>query len=187
VQCPKDRDQEMEPGSLAHGPAAYHCPECEGNWISSVDYEDWREAGTVPHPAQVTVTAPLGESFAPALNDTRASLCPECQHYLSRVRVGMGRSFYVERCSNCGGIWCDRGEWNILHQWNLSRLIDRLFTPEWQERVRQEEWAIQERQALIDKIGDDLAQDIFKLAKKLETHPNGDFAVAYLMRRFDRS
>ena len=38
---------------------------------------------------------------------------------------------------------------------------------------------------LIEKVGEELANQVFEMAAKLESNPNGDFAVAYLMRRFD--
>jgi len=44
-----------------------------------------------------------------------------------------------------------------------------------------------ERQAVIDKVGVEMAQRVFDLADLLKKHPNGDFAAAYLMRRFDRN
>jgi hypothetical protein len=64
--------------------------------------------------------------------------------------------------------------------------IPLLFTPEWQARVRKYELEDQERLAIIDKLGNELAQQVFQLASVLEKHPNGDFAVAYLMRRFEQ-
>jgi Zn-finger nucleic acid-binding protein len=118
--------------------------------------------------------------------DTKAALCPECNCYLARARVGLKTPFYVERCPNCGGIWCDRGEWDVLEKLGLHTAIEQLFSSEWQARVKEREYAARERQATIDKLGADLAEKVFELAELLEGHPNGDFGVAYLMRRFDK-
>lgn len=68
----------------------------------------------------------------------------------------------------------------------LQTIIDRLFTAEWQAKARQLELEEQERQAMIDKLGADLATKVFELGKLLREHPNGDFGVAYLMRRFEQ-
>lgn len=118
--------------------------------------------------------------------DTKAALCPECNCYLARARVGLKTPFYVERCPNCHGIWCDRGEWDVLEKLGLHTAIEQLFSSEWQARVKEREYAARERQATIDKLGEDLAEKVFELAELLEGHPNGDFGVAYLMRRFDK-
>jgi Zn-finger nucleic acid-binding protein len=83
----------------------------------------------------------------------------------------------------CRGIWCDYGEWDILEKLGLHTTIEELFSNEWQTRTREQKFSVQERQATIDKLGSELAGRVFELAELLEKHPNGDFGVAYLMRR----
>jgi hypothetical protein len=70
-----------------------------------------------------------------------------------------------------------------LEHLGLHTTIEQLFTNEWQSRVRERQFFDQERQATIDKLGPELAEQVFELAQELEKHPNGDFGVAYLMRR----
>nr|WP_255527189.1 zf-TFIIB domain-containing protein [Oculatella sp. LEGE 06141] len=118
--------------------------------------------------------------------DTKGALCPACSYYLARAKVGLKTPFYVERCSNCGGIWCDHGEWDVLETLGLHTSIERLFTSEWQTQVKERDYAEKERRATVEKLGDDLAARVFELAERLEGHPNGDFGVAYLMRRFEK-
>jgi Zn-finger nucleic acid-binding protein len=89
----------------------------------------------------------------------------------------------VERCTQCRGIWCDYGEWDILQKLGLHTTIEQLFSNEWQTKVRSHQFSQQERQATIDKLGSELAERVFELGELLEKHPNGDFGVAYLMRR----
>ncbi len=40
-----------------------------------------------------------------------------------------------------------------------------------------------ERQVLIQKLGQELALEVFRLGASLAANPNGDFAVAYLARQ----
>lgn len=129
----------------------------------------------------------LNVPFQPAASDNRAGLCPECKHYLVRGRINLqSASFFVERCPNCQGIWCDQGEWDMLEKLDLASHIEYIFTPEWQAQVRTLENAEREKQATIEKLGPEVAAQVFALAEVLENHPNGDFGVAYLMRRFDQ-
>ncbi|WP_225889303.1 hypothetical protein [Halomicronema hongdechloris] len=83
------------------------------------------------------------------------------------------------------GIWCDRGEWDVLQRLGLDTHIEDIFSGDWQAQMRALEQADRERQALREKMGPELAAQIFELADRLEQHPNGDFGVAYLMRRFE--
>lgn len=183
MQCPKDRGIDLSDGWLSAGLAIKHCPECQGNWIPPEAYKAWR--GDEPTPLAVPQQMLEIEFETPPL-DTRGALCPECRCFLSRAKVTVKPPFYVERCSNCGGIWCDRGEWEVLELLGLHVAIEQLFATDWQARVKEVELTYRERRATIEKLGDELAYLVFELAEKLEKHPNGDFGVAYLMRRFDK-
>jgi hypothetical protein len=62
-----------------------------------------------------------------------------------------------------------------------------LFSPEWQAKLRDFQQIERQKQATIDKLGEDLARQVFELADALRAHPQGDFGVAYLMQQFDRA
>jgi Zn-finger nucleic acid-binding protein len=185
VQCPKCKNVTLLDGILDENLAVQYCQECKGTWIPASEYEDWQARQrynynpVVPDSASRT----LNVDFVQSPFDTKAALCPECQRYLSRAKVNLKTPFYVERCMHCRGIWCDYGEWDILERLGLHTTIEQLFSNEWQTKARSHRFSEQERQATIDKLGIELAERVFELAEALEKHPNGDFGVAYLMRR----
>ncbi|MEP0956871.1 zf-TFIIB domain-containing protein [Microcoleus sp. FACHB-1515] len=182
VRCPKDRKTELESSTLSGNLAVQCCSDCKGTWIPAAEYETWQSQHDRIHDLPAT----LDVDYVQSPFDTKAALCPECNHYLSRAKVSLKTPFYVERCPNCNGIWCDHGEWEVLEKLGLHTAIEHLFTSEWQIRIKARETAEREREATIEKLGEDLAARVFDLAERLENHPNGDFGVAYLMRRFDR-
>jgi Zn-finger nucleic acid-binding protein len=184
VQCPKDKKIELTDSLLAGGLQVKCCPDCKGTWIPPEDYQNWRRQQSQGELSELPAT--LDVDYVQSPFDAKGALCPDCGCFLSRAKVGSKNAFYVERCPKCGGIWCDRGEWDVLEKMGLHTAIDRLFSSEWQVKVREKEMAERERQATIDKLGEDLAYRVFELAELLEQHPNGDFGVAYLMRRFDK-
>lgn len=184
--CPKDRKTELVDEVLSQDLPVHGCPDCKGTWIPSENYSSWQFRQQVRPISPETLSPRLDVDFVQSPYDMKAALCPECRHYLARARVGVKTPFYVERCPNCGGIWCDRGEWGVLEQLGLHATIEQLFSSEWQARVRENELFEKEQRATIDKLGPELAAQIFALAEALEDHPYGDFGVAYLMRRFDK-
>lgn len=184
MHCPKDKHIDLIDSTVDHGLAVKHCPDCKGMWIPPEHYQTWRSQQ--PNVAADSEPKLLDVDYVQAPLDARGALCPDCHSYLSRAKVALKSPFYVERCSKCGGIWCDRGEWEVLEKLGLHTAIEQLFSSEWQTRIKEKEFALRERQATIDKLGEDLAHKIFELAELLENHPNGDFGVAYLMRRFDQ-
>jgi Zn-finger nucleic acid-binding protein len=185
VLCPKDRKTLLTCIRLVDGLEAQYCSDCKGTWLPSKDYESWRAQQPHQEPDPSKLTQPLNVERVQSAYDTRAALCPECNNYLSRAKVSVDPPFYVERCMACSGIWCDHGEWAVLEKLGLHTTIESLFTQEWQTKVRKHELADQERRATIAKLGPELATEVFHLAELLEKHPQGDFGVAYLMRRFD--
>ncbi|MDX2097272.1 MAG: zf-TFIIB domain-containing protein [Leptolyngbyaceae cyanobacterium bins.59] len=186
MQCPKDKKVSLVDGLLASHLAVKCCPDCKGTWIPASEYEAWQTQQ--PQSVQASETFPdtLDVEYVQSPFDAKAALCPECNRYLSRARVSLKAPFYVERCLACGGIWCDHGEWDVLEKLGLHIAIQQLFSSEWQAKAREREYVLLERQATIEKLGPDLAARLFELAEVLQNHPNGDFGVAYLMRRFDK-
>ena len=186
MQCPKEKKVTLVDGILAGNISVKHCPDCQGTWIPAQEYQSWQAGQSQPTAYPELPIQNLDVDFVQSPFDTKAALCPECQHYLSRTKVFFRPSFYVERCMYCGGVWCDKGEWEVLAKLGLHASIEQLFSPEWQMQMRDREYAEKERQATSDKLGPEVAAEVFKLAEILEKHPNGEFGVAYLMRRFDK-
>jgi Zn-finger nucleic acid-binding protein len=118
--------------------------------------------------------------------DARGALCPNCGHYLNRARIGVKDPFFVERCSHCGGIWCDHGEWEVLEKLGLSATVPLLFLGSWQSQLRELEAQEHEHHMLMEKLGNDLAGRVLRLGEELKAHPHGDIALAHLMRVVNR-
>ncbi len=186
MHCPKCRKIELKDSLLSDELEVKSCQECKGNWIPTEHYQGWKAKQPKTAIAVRTLTQKLDVDFVQSPYDAKAALCPNCGKYLSRAKVSLNTPFYVERCNDCG-IWCDHGEWEILTQLGLSNTIEKLFSREWQAKVQKAQHYHKERQALVEKIGSELAQEIFALAEVLKDHPQGDFALAYMMRRVGES
>ena len=186
MKCPKDRKVELVDGWLSDDLEVQCCPDCQGNWIPQDLYDQWRTQKPERIRNRGLVSDPSTIEIEVSPQDARAGLCPQCGRYLSRSKMRIKTPFYVERCANCGGFWCDRGEWEALQELGLTYNLEQVFSGEWQSQIRSVEYLEKERQAIVDKLGPELAARVFELAEILEQHPNGDFGVAYLMRRLDK-
>jgi Zn-finger nucleic acid-binding protein len=185
MHCPKCSRSELVNGLLSDMLFTKYCQECAGEWISGRNYQSWRSdrPATAPNPDVVAQNYYL--PYTPSPCDTKTAQCPECRRIMARGKISLKQPFYLEHCLTCGGIWCDRGEWEILEQLNLHTNIAQIFSGTWQAKARASHLNELERQAVIDKVGVELAQQVFDLADILTKHPSGDFAAAYLMRRFE--
>lgn len=185
MHCPKCKS-ELVNGILSDMLLTKHCQECSGDWIPGANYRGWRQPST-DISADAIVKQSYDIPYTPSSLDDKTVPCPDCGRILSRGKIPLKQPFYVEHCLTCGGIWCDRGEWDILEQLNLHQNIPKIFSSAWQAQVRANHLNELERQAVIEKVGVDIAQRVFDLAEILAKHPNGDFAAAYLMRRIGNS
>ncbi|MEB3342101.1 zf-TFIIB domain-containing protein [Okeania sp.] len=178
---------ELEDAVLNDTIPVKYCSKSTGFWISAKDYESW--LASLPSWYVPEETLPYYnqfEDFVPSPFDGKAGLCPECGTYLSRTRINIKQPFYVELCMSCGGIWFDNGEeWEILEQLGLHIKIRQIFSSQWQEKVRQHQQEMINRENVIDKLGEEIAQYVFQLAEILETHPQADYAATYMLRRFE--
>ncbi|MEI6429356.1 MAG: zf-TFIIB domain-containing protein [Pseudanabaena sp. ELA607] len=185
MKCPKDKSSHLTASRLSSGLEASHCSTCAGYWISALHYEEWQsQQPQFQEPPLISNVVGQVVSGVPALQDGNAGLCPECSSYLKRSRVDSQPAFFLERCPNCNGIWLDQGEWEALTKLGLGAKVPHLFSSQWQLHAREATQAATLRQALREKMGADLAQNIIDLADQLENHEHGSFAVAYIMRRF---
>lgn len=185
MQCPKCKHPNLEGGTLAGSMSVSWCPNCYGIWIPGKEYEEWQKNQRLwSLKSEQQETGTLGIEFTPSPYDSKAALCPEDGHYLSRAKVPFSRiPFYIERCMLCGGIWCDNGEWDILESLGLHTEIDKMFSPSWQAQARVQELASRERQVLVDKLGTQLAGYVLELAEVLADHPHADCAATYILRK----
>ncbi|MBZ8179785.1 zf-TFIIB domain-containing protein [Oscillatoria salina] len=187
MQCPKCRKVALVDGTLSTNLAAKQCPQCQGSWLSGDEYETWQAKQHQPVVPPDFFSKNLDVNFTQSPLDAKAALCPECGRYLARAKVSIRNPFYVERCPQCQGIWCDRGEWDILTKLGIHTTLDRLFSTEWQFQLQKQQSAEKERQTTVEKLGPELAQKVFELGEILQDHPHGDFALAYLMRQVAQS
>lgn len=188
MRCPKEA-VEMELAELSKGLAAQRCSGCQGHWLPAQDYQRWQALN-----GRLEAIAPnnilpltLETAFRPAPLDSKAGLCPECGTFLKRSRLNLKKtSFYVELCSVCNGMWFDDGEWEVFEALGLHTQIPIVFKLEWQAHIRKLEQVERQRIAVIEKLGPEIASRIFELGDLLKGHPQGDFGMAYLMRKFDQ-
>jgi len=52
--------------------------------------------------------------------DNRTGPCPSGHGIMIRAKVDIDEPFYLEKCTTCGGIWFDHGEWLRIVENNFA-------------------------------------------------------------------
>jgi Zn-finger nucleic acid-binding protein len=134
--------------------------------MSSFEFWSWLQAGRDHAPA-----TPAAWTVNAASNETAAArICPECGHILAKYKVGHSLNFALDRCGNCGGIWFDGNEWEVLQKSDLRDKIHLVFSAAWQQQVRHEERARHLEKLFAEKIGGKDFVEIKRIRDWLRKH-----------------
>jgi Zn-finger nucleic acid-binding protein len=176
-ECPKCRTASLRELAalgphVGGGALPRCCNQCGGFWLK-------RDVVVPLHESGVLKELDASEITHKEL-DRKNGLCPEGHGILSRTKVAWDDPFYLERCSKCGGMWLDAGEWRRLTEEDLIEHLDDLFEPAWRRRLQREEGQVNLRETLTERLGDDLVGQLETLAASLATHRDASLALAFL-------
>jgi len=176
MNCPICRSVALKPIVLLNGLVAQRCAQCQGNWLNSYQLWEWMER----QPKTETSTTHPPE-FLPQMEEKPgAKLCPECGRFLSKYRVGIGSGFALERCGNCGGVWLDGKEWEVLQQHGLHTQFGRIFSAEWQRSIAQAEKLKNLEKLYQERVGAADFAEIKRIKEWIRKHPQGADMLRYL-------
>ena len=170
MRCVKCRDARLERIRSAVPSRGWTCPACGGLWIP-----DGKALGATP-PAELAEAA---ASNADA--DGRTGLCPNGHGILARAQTHLDSGFYLERCSQCLGVWFDRGEWQKIAAAGLSSGLFEIWSESWQRQQRQEAAEQAHRERLEAELGRELVEGIERVARELREHPSRSLGVGHLL------
>jgi len=176
MKCPVCKTAALHSLESEEQPRRLVCDKCEGQWVKSFQYWKWLNAHGINLPEKPAEE----DEQLPTKDSTKAKLCPECGHLLSRNKVGHGLNFHIDRCPTCGGFWFDKNEWEILKSRNLHDDVHFIFSAAWQHKIAKEE----DRGAYESRIETILGkQDCTKVRnfkKWTATHPKRNTIMAFL-------
>ena len=146
------------------------CNICGGFWLENENVPGFVEnAGTVK-----SIENPDNRG------DHKTGICPAGHGIMIRAKVDVDDPFYLEKCSTCGGIWFDQGEWQRVLNNNLVESLSELWCRSWQMKQRQEKNRDNYLESNKKFFGNDIFQKIIQLSELLRDHPEKGRAVALL-------
>lgn len=175
MRCPVCKTTALQAQDLEENLRTLRCGRCKGHWVQAFQYWRWLEQQGREAPER-----PADETAALPVKDSQAKLCPECGRILWHCRVGHGLDFYIDRCSNCGGLWFDSNEWQVLKSRNLHDDVHFVFSGAWQYRVREDERAESVEQRLLRMLGEADLGEARRIKAWIDAHPQRELLRSFL-------
>jgi Zn-finger nucleic acid-binding protein len=176
MNCPHCEDERLFAHTLEEKLVSMACHACGGHWIQSFQYWKWLDAHGKNLPEK-----PMGEATALEVRDgEHARVCPECSKILIRCKVGRGIEFYLDRCTNCGGIWFDKNEWQVPKSRNLHDDAHFVFSKSWQDRLIQDERVVRQEIWFLEEFGTEKYEELKQFRAWLQIQAHRSAVIAFL-------
>jgi Zn-finger nucleic acid-binding protein len=167
MKCPKCKSSELNKISYN---SPYLCMSCDGMWFSK---------DLIAHFREITIED-IDHNQLSNDHDCKTGMCPSGHGLMIRAKVDIDEPFYLERCSACGGIWFDKGEWQRIAENNLADNLSMIWSRSWQRKQSREKNRDSFLNTNRNLLGDNIFNSIIELAGKLKDHPEKDLAIALL-------
>lgn len=175
MKCPKCRTVDLSPAKLEDGLPAMGCPQCEGAALSILYYREWAERN------QPVATDAVPDSDVVEDSDTRTAMaCPKCSRLMTKFAITGSLRNRIDLCGSCDEAWLDHGEWGVLKTLELANRLPKVFTEQWQRKVRTEKREAARMERLQDQVGEGDAARAEEVRNWLKSHPRRGVILQFL-------
>lgn len=176
MKCTSCNKGTLQPSFIDGLFRAHTCSNCGGDWILIEDYAAWRER----HPDYEFAKDIQFEEIN--ITDTKeAMMCPLTQTIMRKFKISATHSHRLDYSSAVGGLWLDKGEWELLVREGLAGSLNALVTDAWQRKIRQTSAKDSFADIYLDKFGEETYSKLKALRQWLDTQPQKADLRAYIM------
>ena len=133
MKCTSCKQGTLTPTFLEGQFRSHKCDNCEGDWILIEDYVAWKERNPNYKFAD-SISFEEGE----AEDSKRALFCPVSGTMMSKHKLSASNDHRLDYSNAVGGIWLDRGEWELLKAEGLAGSLNSVVTQSWQKKLREQ-------------------------------------------------
>lgn len=131
MNCTSCKNGALLPSFIEGQFRAHTCSNCGGNWILIEDFVSWKERNS-DYKFSDDITIEESE-----ISDSKkAIICPASGTIMRKFRISSENEHKVDYSSVVGGIWLDKGEWDLLKSEGLAGCLNSVVTQNWQRNIR---------------------------------------------------
>jgi len=173
MKCTSCKNGELVPNFIEGQFRAHSCNKCHGHWILIEDYISWKERNP-QYKFNENVTCEIEDS-------KQALLCPITGLIMRKLRLSTSTNHKIDYSASVGGVWLDKGEWELLKAENLAGSLNSVLTAHWQRNIRLSSAKENFAEIYNDKFGDSSYKKIKDIRNWLLEQPNKSDLRAYLL------
>ncbi|KXI31019.1 zf-TFIIB domain-containing protein [Paraglaciecola hydrolytica] len=174
MRCTSCKQGDLQGSFIEQQFRAHTCDHCGGNWILIEDYVTWKER----HP-QYTFTSVTVDDVVE--ENQRAMFCPMTGGIMRKLRITKDSTHRLDYSASVGGVWLDKGEWELLKSAGLAGSLNAILTEQWQSKIREQKAEDTFAQLYLAKFGEDDYEKIKNLREWLIHHPRKSDLRSYLL------
>lgn len=176
MNCTSCNEGRLLPSFIDGQFRAHTCNSCGGNWVLIEDYVAWKERNQ-----DYQFFEDISFSEDEVEDSKRALLCPVSGTIMRKFRISAHNEHKLDYSSVVGGLWLDKGEWELLKNEGLAGSLNAVVTQNWQKDIREQNT----KQTLTDvykaKFGEETYEKIKELRHWLLAQDQKADLRAYLM------
>ena len=100
---------------------------------------------------------------------------------MRKFKITAGTAHRVDYSASVGGIWLDKGEWDLLKTEGVAGTLNNVVTQQWQKQIRAESTASNLSAIYTQKFGDEAYQKVKSLREWLNAQPGKADLRTYLL------
>ncbi|WP_444920640.1 zf-TFIIB domain-containing protein [Microbulbifer sp. CnH-101-G] len=176
-RCTSCKNGVLKAGFLEELFRAHTCSNCGGNWILVEDYLTWKRKN-----ADYQFSDNLDVLNEEVAGDTKkAILCPVSGVIMQKFKITAGNEHRLDYSPAVGGIWLDKGEWELLKAEGLADSLNFLVTNEWQKKLRDSNARETFSEVYRKRFGEETYGKVKEFREWLQNQENKADITAYLV------
>lgn len=179
MHCPKCKTVELNDGYLEPSLASKSCPSCQGDWLLLDDYLNWKNTNQTACAEHINNDNDL--NIEEIIDTKRALICPISGTLMTKFRITKDTEHRLDLSSATGGIWFDKGEWQLLKKFNIALQLNQIFTTAWQNSIRSEMTKEVLSKLYIDRFGQQDYQKLTEIKQWIDQHPQKEHIKSFLL------
>lgn len=131
MNCTSCKKGVLKPTFLEGQFRSHKCNNCSGDWILIEDYVAWKERNP-----NYEFASSISFEEIEAEDSKRALFCPVSGVMMRKFKLSASNDHRIDYSSAVGGIWLDKGEWDLLKAEGLAGSLNSVVTQHWQNNLK---------------------------------------------------